>query len=197
MFTLEALPYKENSFEPYMSEQTLRLHHGKHHQGYVDNLNKLIEDTEFAGLGLKEIIIKTYNKPEYQKIFNNAGQTYNHNIFWQSLNSDSKDREMSSLLLEKIQSSFGSLDDFYNMFKKSATSQFGSGWVWLVQGKNGLEIVNTSNANNPLPLNLKPLIVLDVWEHAYYLDYQNRRLDFVEAYLKQMVNWKFAEGNLE
>ncbi|HZJ41809.1 MAG TPA: superoxide dismutase [Patescibacteria group bacterium] len=197
MFTLEALPYKENSFEPYMSEQTLRLHHGKHHQGYVDNLNKLIEDTEFAGLGLKEIIIKTYNKPEYQKIFNNAGQTYNHNIFWQSLNSDSKDREMSSLLLEKIQSSFGSLDDFYNSFKKSATSQFGSGWVWLVQGKNGLEIVNTSNANNPLPLNLKPLIVLDVWEHAYYLDYQNRRLDFVEAYLKQMVNWKFAEGNLE
>ena len=197
MFTLKALPFEENSFGPYMSEQTLRLHHGKHHQGYIDNLNKLIEDTEFAGLGLKEIIIKTYNKPEYQKIFNNAGQTYNHNIFWQSLNSDSKDREMSSLLLEKIQSSFGSLDDFYNMFKKSATSQFGSGWIWLVKGKNGLEIVNTSNANNPLPLNLKPLIVLDVWEHAYYLDYQNRRLDFVEAYLKQMVNWKFAEGNLE
>jgi len=197
MFTLKSLPFNIDALVHYMSEQTLSLHHGKHHQAYNDNLNKLIENTEFISLSLEEIIIKTYNKSEYEKIFNNAAQTYNHNIFWQSLSPNSEDREMSSRLLEKINLSFGSLDNFYIAFKEASTSQFGSGWIWLVQGEKELEIIKTSNANNPLPLNLKPIIVLDVWEHSYYLDYQNRRADFIDAYLKEMVNWKFADSNLD
>ena len=197
MFTLKSLPFNINALAPHMSEQTLRLHHGKHHQAYNDNLNKLIENTEFISLSLEEIVIKTYNKPEYEKIFNNAGQTYNHNIFWQSLSPSSEDREISIRLLERISLDFGSLDNFYVAFKKAATSQFGSGWVWLVQGEKKLEIIKTSNANNPLPFKLKPIIVLDVWEHSYYLDYQNRRADFIDTYLKEMVNWKFADSNLD
>ena len=148
-------------------------------------------------MSLEDIVINTYNKPEFQKIFNNAGQTYNHEIFWQSLSPNKEDREISGRLVERINRDFGSLDDFYDIFKESAISQFGSGWVWLVQGEKELAIIKTGNANNPLPLNLKPIIALDVWEHSYYLDYQNRRADFVEAYLKKMVNWKFADSNLD
>jgi len=197
MFTLKPLPFSTDALTPHMSEQTLNLHHGKHHLAYVDNLNKLIENTEFASLSLEEIVVKTYNKPEFQKIFNNAGQVFNHNVFWQSLSPNSEDREISGRLLEMINRDFGSLDNFYDIFKVAASSQFGSGWAWLVLNENKLEVIKTANADNPLTQNLKPIIALDVWEHSYYLDYQNRRAEFIEAYLKQMVNWKFADSNLD
>lgn len=196
MFTLEKLPYEMSALAPYMSEETLKFHHGKHHQGYVDNLNKLISGTEFEGQDLEAIVKNTYNKPEYQKIFNNAAQNYNHQIFWNNMSPDESDRNISERLAEMIDRDFGSLDNFQTKFKEEALAQFGSGWAWLVLGEDGLSVMRTPNAENPLPHNLKPLLALDVWEHSYYLDYQNRRADFVDAFLKNLVNWKFADSRL-
>lgn len=196
MFNLEKLPYSIDSLAPYMSQETLSFHYGKHHQAYVDNLNKLIAGTEFEKQSLEEIIVNTYQKPEHQKIFNNAAQNYNHQIFWNNMSPKEEDRVISENLQAMIDRDFGSLDNFYSKFKEEALAQFGSGWVWLVLGDNGLSVIKTSNAVNPLPLNLKPLLALDVWEHSYYLDYQNRRGDFVDAYLKNLINWNFADSKL-
>lgn len=197
MFTLKSLPYEKNALLPYMSDKTLDFHHGKHHQAYVDKLNSLIENTDLEGLTLEEIIIKSYNNKDHQSIFNNAGQVYNHDIFWQSLSHKDEDRKITDKLMMMINNDFGSLDNFYKKFKEAAMSQFGSGWAWLVQKNNNLEIMTTSNALNPLPLNLQPLLALDVWEHSYYLDYQNKRAEFVDNFLKNLINWNFVASNLK
>jgi Fe-Mn family superoxide dismutase len=196
MFTLKPLPFAQNALEPHMSEKTLSFHYGKHHQTYVDNLNKLITGTELENTFLEEIIIKAANQPELATIFNNAAQVYNHDFFWGSLSAKPEDRIISEKTMSLINASFGSLDNFYEQFKVAALGQFGSGWAWLVNGENGLEIIKTANADNPLARGLKPLLAIDVWEHSYYLDYQNKRADYVEAVMKNLFNWSFVEISL-
>jgi len=196
MFTLKSLPYSQEALAPIMSAQTLELHHDKHHKTYVDNLNKLITGTELESLNLEEIVVTTAKDVDRIAIFNNAGQVYNHNIFWESLKPvsiNSQPGPKTAMLLEK---SFGGLENFYNDFKALALSQFGSGWAWLVKDGERLKIMKTANADSPLTSGLKPLLGIDVWEHAYYLDYQNRRADFLESVLRQLINWQFVEDNL-
>lgn len=193
MFTLANLPFAPEALVPYISSQTLGFHHGKHHQTYIDNLNKLIAGTDLESKTLEEIIADTKDQADKVAIFNNAAQSYNHSFFWQSLKPNT---QISSELLALIESSFGSLDNFYNEFKTIASSQFGSGWAWLVKTGSVLEIVKTSNANQPDFKVSKPLLVVDVWEHSYYLDYQNRRPDYLEAVLRNLLNWDFAQANL-
>lgn len=196
-FSLMPLPYPENALAPHMSAETLEYHHGKHHKTYVDTLNKLIVGTEYADMALEEIILKSAKNKEDQKIFNNAAQVWNHNFFWHSL-TPNVGKAPQGDLAKQIEKSFGSLDEFKTQFKEAATSQFGSGWAWLVLGKGGkLEILKTGNADNPLTHGLKPLLTCDVWEHAYYLDYQNRRADMVDTFLNTLANWEFAAQNLE
>jgi len=173
----------------------VEFHYDKHHQTYVDNLNKLINETELAKQDLESIIIKTKNNPNQAAIFNNAAQVFNHDFFWQSLTPNSEEQKISDSMLALINKSFGSLDNFWAELKTAALAQFGSGWVWLVEDEGALKIIKTANADNPLTLDLKPLFTIDVWEHAYYLDYQNRRADFIEACFK-IINWHFAEKNL-
>lgn len=195
MFALNSLPFDKSSLAPAISEKTLDFHYGKHHQAYVDNLNKLISGTEFETLTLEEIIIKTAGNSNQVAIFNNAAQVFNHNFFWSSLRPIDATLEAGPKLAVLINQSFGSLDNFYNEFKNAALAQFGSGWAWLVKDGDALKIIKTGNADNPLVHNLKPLLVIDVWEHAYYLDYQNRRADYLENVLKNLLNWEFAENN--
>ncbi|MBR2300226.1 MAG: superoxide dismutase [Alphaproteobacteria bacterium] len=190
MFTLEPLPFSKNALEPYMSEQTLNFHHDKHHQTYVDNLNKLIAETKFEDMSLEEIIKQTAEDIKYASIFNNAAQVFNHNFFWSCLAKDGNKRP-NGTLSNKIESVFGSYENFEKEFKTAAVSQFGSGWAWLAEDKNGeLKIMKASNADTPIAHGLKPLMTIDVWEHAYYLDYQNRRADFVDTFLTHLINWK-------
>lgn len=196
MFTLSLLPYDLADLEPQLSKKTLEFHYGKHHQTYVDNLNKLITGSDLENDTLDNIIIKTSSNPEKIGIFNNAAQVYNHNFFWASLLPVAKAKEISPRLLTLISESFNSLDNFYVEFKAACLAQFGSGWVWLVKDGKKLKIMKTANADTPIAHGLKPLFGLDVWEHAYYLDYQNRRADYVEAILKNLINWEFVENNL-
>jgi len=194
MFILEQLPFAKNALEPQMSERTLDFHYGKHHQAYVDNLNKLITGTEFETESLENIILKTAGSVNQSAIFNNAAQAYNHSFFWKCLRASDATLEPSAGLLEFINSSFSSLDSFFAEFKTIALSQFGSGWVWLVKEGKTLKIVKMANADTPIAHNLKPLFALDVWEHSYYLDYQNRRGDFIDAVLRNLINWDFIES---
>lgn len=196
MFTLSLLPYKKFELEPVISAHTLDFHYGKHHQTYVDNLNKFIAGSELENESLENIIIKTVGQAEKVAIFNNAAQVYNHNFFWNSLKPRETKSEPSEGLLEMINKSFGSLDNFYVEFKAAAISQFGSGWAWLIIENGELKITKTANADTPIAHGLKPLLTVDVWEHAYYLDYQNRRADYVEGVLKNLLNWEFAQANL-
>jgi len=196
MFTLMELPYLKTSLEPYMSAKTLAFHYSKHHQAYADNLNKLIAGTDLEKESLENIILKTFGIAEQSGIFNNAAQYYNHNFFWKGLCPFTEKSEPSQDLLVLITKNFGSLELFYTEFKIAAAGLFGSGWVWLVKDGEILKIIKTFNADTPLTHNLNPLWGLDVWEHAYYLDYQNKRADFTEAILKNLINWKFVSENL-
>lgn len=194
MHTLPLLAYAQDALEPHISAETISYHYGKHHQAYVTNLNTLIENTELANLPLMDIIKQSKNNPNLIGIFNNAAQVWNHTFFWDSLTPNYK--APSEMFMERIKSSFGDLDTFKQNFKQAALSQFGSGWVWLVESADGnLRILKTSNAD--LPLDDNPLLTCDVWEHAYYLDYQNKRADFVDVFLKHLINWDFAEKNLK
>lgn len=197
MFNLKPLPYNKSALAPHMSAQTLELHYGKHHQAYVDNLNKLIAETEFVNVSLEDIIIKTAGKIDQTAIFNNAGQVHNHNFFWQCLKPTAISSEPQARIKDLIEKTFGDLENFYKEFKIVALSQFGSGWAWLVLENSELKIVKTTNADNPLTKGLKPLLGIDVWEHSYYLDYQNRRADFLDAILRNLINWEFVESNLQ
>ncbi len=186
---LPALPYAKNALAPHMSEETLEFHYGKHHQTYVTTLNKLIVGTEFENLSL-EAIIKKASGP----IFNNAAQIWNHTFFWHSL-SPQGGGQPTGALAEAINRQWGSYDQFKEAFTKIAIGTFGSGWAWLVKKTDGsLDLVSTSNAATPLTTDAKPLLTLDVWEHAYYIDYRNVRLNFVGAFWN-MVNWEFAAHN--
>ncbi len=190
-FTLEALPYKKDALAPFISEETLEYHHGKHHQTYVTNLNNLTEATELKNKPLEEII-----KSQTGGIFNNAAQVWNHTFYWHSM-APKMGGEPSGQIAKLIDSSFGNFLKFKEDFSKAALGQFGSGWAWLVQEpKTGaLSIMATSNAGCPLTENKKPLLTCDVWEHAYYIDYRNARAKYIDAWW-QLINWEFANKNL-
>jgi Fe-Mn family superoxide dismutase len=190
---LPPLPYAENALEPVITAKTMSFHYGKHHKGYVDNLNKLIAGTEYADLSLEKIITSTVGQPEKTAIFNNAAQTWNHTFYWNSMRAKGGG-EPPAALKQKIEASFTSVDACKKELASAAVSQFGSGWAWLVLEGGKLKVVKTANADAPLK-GIKPLLVIDVWEHAYYLDYQNRRADYVNAVLDKLINWEFALQN--
>ena len=192
---LPPLPYAEDALDPVISADTLRLHYGKHHKGYVDTLNKLIAGSELAGLSLEQLINETAGKADKAAIFNNAAQTWNHTFYWRSLRAKGGG-EPPAALKQKIEATFGTVEACKKELATAATTQFGSGWAWLVLEGDKLKVVKTGNAETPLTRGAKPLLVIDVWEHAYYLDYQNRRADYVNAVLDKLVNWSFAADNL-
>jgi Fe-Mn family superoxide dismutase len=194
-FTLPPLPFAPNALEPHMSAETFSFHHGKHHQAYVTNLNNLIAGTEYENLPLEEIIRKTAGDSAKAGIFNNAAQVWNHTFFWHSLKPNGGGAPTGELAT-KIDASFGSFDKFKEAFKAAAVGQFGSGWAWLVEEAGELRIVKTPNAETPITKGQRPLLTVDVWEHAYYLDFQNRRPDFVDSFLSNLANWDFAAKNL-
>ena len=188
-FILPNLPYAMDALAPVMSKETIEYHYGKHHQSYVTNLNKLIKDTEWEDKPLKEIILKAKGG-----IFNNAAQVYNHNYFWKCMTPNGGG-EPGEKLMAAIVARWGSFEGFKKAFLAASLARIGSGWVWLVHKSSGsLEIVSTSNAGTPLTEHMRPLLVLDVWEHAYYLDYRNARGKYVEAFFNSCVNWKFADA---
>ena len=193
-FTLPPLPYADTALEPHVSAQTLQFHHGKHHQTYVTNLNNLIKDTDLQGQSLEAIIKASHQDPSKMGIFNNAAQVWNHTFFWNCMTPQGGG-EPSAAFLSKINEAFGSLDQFKADFKQAALTQFGSGWAWLVADRGALKITKTANAELPMTYGQTALLTCDVWEHAYYLDYQNRRPDFVQAFLDHLVNWSFVEKN--
>ena len=195
MFMLPDLPYPSTALEPYVSAQTLSYHHGKHHQTYVDNLNKLIAGTPLEGKDLETIIQETSTDPSRMGIFNNAAQVWNHTFYWKSLKKNGGGKP-SGQVLARLAQDFGSYENFRAAFKDAALTQFGSGWAWLVEEKGVLKVVKTGNADLPLIHGQKPLVTCDVWEHAYYLDYQNARVKYVETFLDHLINWDFVAENM-
>jgi Fe-Mn family superoxide dismutase len=195
-FTLPDLPYPTGALDPVISARTLEFHHGKHHKAYVDTLNKLLDGKPLANEPLERVIQEAARDPAQTQVFNNAGQIWNHNFFWQSLKPGGGGPP-SGEIAALIERDFGGYDEFAAEFKQAATTQFGSGWAWLVEEAGRLKVVKTANADLPLVHGQKALLTCDVWEHAYYLDYQNRRADFVQAFLDKLVNWEFANRNLQ
>ena len=193
---LPQLPYHKEALEPFISAKTLEYHYGKHHNAYVANLNKLIADTELDRENLESIIIKTSGDSFKENIFNNAAQVWNHSFYWQCMKPNGGGVPEGKIA-EKINSDFGSFNSFAVEFKNAGATQFGSGWAWLVLDGDKLKIIKTSNADTPIAHNLKPLLTVDVWEHAYYLDYQNRRPDYLSTFIDKLINWKFVNDNLE
>lgn len=194
--TLPELPYAGNALEPHISANTLSFHHGKHHNAYVTNLNNLIKDTDFAGLSLEDIILKSVGDTSKAGIFNNAAQVWNHTFYWNSMKPNGGGAPKGALA-DKINKDFGSFDAFKEAFKTAGATQFGSGWAWLVVEKGTLKVTKTPNADLPMVHKQTALLTMDVWEHAYYLDFQNRRPDYISTFLDKLVNWDFAEANLK
>jgi len=194
-FELPPLPYAKNALEPHISAKTLEFHHDKHHRAYVDTLNKLIAGTPLAGKSLKEIIRLTAKDSAQAAIFNNAAQAWNHEFFWHSMKPKGGGKPTGDLA-QRIENELSGLANFKDDFVKAGVGQFGSGWVWLALDRGMLKIVKTADAVDPISLGLVPLLTCDVWEHAYYLDYQNRRPDFLEAFFSHLANWDFAAENL-
>ena len=194
-FELPPLPYPKTALAPHMSEQTFDFHHGRHHQAYVTNLNNLIKDSPLASQSLEELIKGSYKDTTKTGVFNNAAQVWNHTFFWSSMKPHGGGAP-SGDLAAAITRDCGGLDKFKEQFKATAVGQFGSGWAWLVADKGALKIVGTQNAVTPLAEGQTAILTCDVWEHAYYLDYQNRRPDFVQAFLDHLANWDFAAANL-
>jgi Fe-Mn family superoxide dismutase len=194
-YTLPPLPYAENALEPVISARTIGFHYGKHHRAYMDNLNKLIAGTKVADMPLENVIKSTAGQAEKTAIFNNAAQFWNHSFYWQSL-TPKGGGEPPAALKQKMLDFFGSVDACKKEFAAMAVSQFGSGWGWLVLDQGKLKIVKTGNADVPFTKGMKPLLTIDVWEHAYYLDYQNRRADYVNAVLDRLINWGYALQNM-
>jgi len=193
--TLTALPFASDALSPHISAKTLEFHYGKHHAGYVEKLNSLIAQTPLENETLENIIVKTASDASQTAIFNNAAQVWNHSFYWQSLKVKGPGQP-SGALAERIKKDLGGFEKFVLDFKNAGLAQFGSGWVWLVVKNSALEIMKTANADTPLAKGIKPLLTLDVWEHAYYLDYQNRRADYLEACIKNLLNWDFAASRL-
>jgi Fe-Mn family superoxide dismutase len=194
-FVLPELPYAPTALEPHMTAATFVLHYGKHHQAYVTNLNKLVDGTDKAAMSLEELIHLSAGKADMVGIFNNAGQVWNHTFFWHCMKPAGGGKPTGALAA-KIDADFGSFDAFADAFKTNGIGQFGSGWVWLVLDQGKLKVTKTSNADTPLAHGQVPLLTADVWEHAYYVDYQNRRPDYLATFLTHLVNWDFVASNL-
>jgi Fe-Mn family superoxide dismutase len=194
-FELPLLPWADSALEPFISAKTISFHYGKHHKAYVDNLNKLIAGSDLESKTLEEIIQAVANDPGKAGVFNNAAQVWNHTFFWHCLKPGGG--KPSGKIAERIEETFGSYEKFAEQFKAAAVGRFGSGWAWLIDDGGTLKIISTPNADNPLAHGQKALLTVDVWEHAYYLDYQNRRPDFVQTFLDHLVNWEFVAQNLK
>ncbi len=192
---LPKLPYAMDALEPHISTDTMEYHYGKHHRGYVDKLNALIEGTRFEDLPLEQIIVSAREQAEID-ILNNAAQAWNHAFFWQCL-SPKGQSEPVGRIRDLVEDEFGDIDKFKEDFRAAATSQFGSGWTWLVLDSGKLRIMSTTNADSPVGTDVTPLLTLDVWEHAYYLDYRNERARYVDAFLDRLIDWKFALDNVQ
>lgn len=195
-FELPSLPYAPDALEPFMSARTLEFHHGKHHQAYVTALNNLVKEGPLAGKSLEEVVTASYGKPDLQTVFNNAGQHWNHNLFWPSMKKNGGGAipgELESRLIKD----FGSVDAFKDAFTQAGVTQFGSGWAWLIVDNGTLKVAKTPNGENPLVQGKHVLVGCDVWEHSYYLDYQNRRADYLKAFLNNLVNWEFVAARLQ
>ncbi|MEN6508671.1 MAG: superoxide dismutase [Smithella sp.] len=192
---LPELPYAKDALAPYISANTLEFHYGKHHKTYVDNLNKLVAGTDLEGKTLEEIIANSVKDPAKAGIFNNAAQVWNHSFYWKCLKPQGGGVPTGAIAA-RIDTAFGSYDKFTEELKNAGVTQFGSGWAWLVQDGNDLKITKTPNADTPLAHGQKALLTIDVWEHAYYLDYQNRRPDYLTAVIQNLINWDFVNSNL-
>jgi len=195
VIALPELPYAKNALVPVISVNTLEFHYGKHHKTYVDNLNKLIAGTELADTNVETIIRKVANDPARAEIFNNAAQIWNHSFYWKCLRAGGGGAPTGAVTA-KINAAWGSYEKFAEELKNAGVTQFGSGWVWLVVDGGQLKITKTANADTPIAHDIKPLLTIDVWEHAYYLDYQNRRPDYLSAVIANLVNWDFVNANL-
>jgi len=192
---LPDLPYPKEALAPVISERTLEFHHGKHHKAYVDNANKLIAGTDLENLDLEAIVKKTAGDASKVGIFNNAAQVWNHSFYWKCMKPNGGGAPTGAVA-QKIAADFGSFEKFVEEFKNAGATQFGSGWAWLVLNEDKLQVTKTPNAGNPLTEGMKPILVADVWEHAYYLDYQNRRPDYLTAFVDKLVNWDFVNSCL-
>lgn len=193
-FALPQLPFEKDAFRPHFSPETFEFHHEKHHNAYVTNLNNLLKDhPSLHDLDLEQIIVQSSEKD--QAVFNNAAQIWNHTFFWHSIKPNGGGKP-SGEMLTQIEKDFGSYEEFVALFTKAALTQFGSGWAWLVYSYDKLSIIKTSNAETPISKNIHPLIACDVWEHAYYIDYRNKRPDYVSTFINHMINWDFAEMHL-
>ena len=196
MFTLMALPYAPDALAPIITANTIGFHHGKHHKTYVDNLNNLVKGTDLEGKSLEEVVMATAGKADKAPLFNNSAQIWNHDFYWKSLKPNGGGVPTGKIA-DRINESFGSFEEFKKQLSATTVSQFGSGWGWLVADSAGkLKVVKTGNAEVPMTQGLKPLLTIDVWEHAYYLDHQNRRADYVNAVIDKLLNWEFAAANL-
>lgn len=193
-FSLPPLPYADNALEPLISANTLSFHYGKHHKAYVDNLNKLVEGKDLAQLSLEDIIKKSAGDAALVGVFNNAAQIWNHTFYWNSLKPNGGGKPTGAIAAA-IDKDLGGYDKFKADFANAAVTQFGSGWAWLVSDAGVLKIVKTANAEVPFTKGQKPLLTIDVWEHAYYLDYQNLRAKYVETLIDKLLNWDFANAN--
>jgi Fe-Mn family superoxide dismutase len=191
---LSELPYDQDALEPYVSAKTLSFHYDKHHRGYVEKLNKLIEATPYERLSLEDIIARARKNADIE-ILNNAAQTWNHAFLWESM-APTGAAKPNGQIKEMIEKDFGDVARFKQRFRDAALSHFGSGWIWLVQDGLNLRIITTGNADSPVATRMKPLLTLDVWEHAYYLDFQNNRAGYADAFLDKLINWDFAAANL-
>ena len=195
MITLPELPYAKDALTPVISANTLEFHYGKHHRAYVENLGKLIAGTDLADEDLKTIIKKAGGDPAKAGIFNNAAQVWNHSFYWKCLKAGGGGAPTGAVA-EKIAAAWGSYEKFAEELKNAGVTQFGSGWAWLVLDGGQLKIVKTANADTPIAHGVKPLLTIDVWEHAYYLDYQNRRPDYLTAVIGKLIDWDFVNANL-
>lgn len=194
-FSLPELPYKKDALAPHISSKTLDFHYDKHHQAYLTNLNKLLEGTALASETLESVIHKSAGKADMIGIFNNAAQVWNHTFYWHSIKPGGGGKPAGASA-QKLQADFGGYDKFVQEFKHAGLTQFGSGWAWLVLKDHKLAITKTGNADTPMVHGMKPLLTVDVWEHAYYLDYQNRRGDYLDAFIAHLINWDFVNSNL-
>jgi Fe-Mn family superoxide dismutase len=193
---LPPLPYAANALEPHISAQTVGFHYGKHHKAYVEKTNELVQATPLANSTLEEIVKRSARSPKHKKLFNNAAQAWNHNFYWQSMKPRAGGAPAGALK-QRIDQDFGSYDAFRERFTQAAVDHFSNGWVWLVLERGKLKIVDTHDADTPLAHGARPLLTMDVWEHAYYLDYKNGRQAYVTAYLDHLLNWDFAQHNLQ
>ena len=192
---LPPLPYSTDALSEVISENTIIFHYGKHHKTYVDELNKLIANSEFATMTLEQIVLATAGKADQASIFNNAAQALNHAFYWHSLQPGGGG-EPPPPLKQMMEASFSSVEACKQELATAAKSKFGSGWAWLVQDGKDLRVIKTNDAENPITQGLHPLLTIDVWEHAYYLDFQNRRKDYVDAVIEKLINWDFAAANI-